>query len=562
MQFFGTLNRLADRRPFLLLSLSGLAMVFSFAPFPFVPLAMVGLLPVLIVLERRVAGPNAPQLSRWRRYWRAFKYAWVFFFVWNLGVNYWLYLTGHNYPDAGTRIAGFISGLMANLGNPVVQGLPLLVWVFLRRRLSFSWALVVFPILWVGLEYFHFTWELTWSWTTLGHAYALVPWYVQYIEWTGVLGASFHLVLVNLLFFVWWKYQQNGFRPGRRFWAAGAALLLLPVVCYPLLTRSGRAVYQPEGHLNVRIIQPNLDPYGEKFNGLSPEEQMARMDSLIRSRPLDSVHLVLLPETAIPGGIEEKELARYPYLRPLRQLVRNHRQLNILTGIVARRYYAPGEPHLVSTRCRDDGFCWDSWNAATLLHQGQNQPDIYQKARLVPFSERTPYMETLNMLKDYNLDLGGGFGSFAFPDSIRVLGMRNGTKIAPIICYESIFGMHVRKLVLKGARLLTIITNDGWWKQTSGYLQHSAFARFRAIETRRAIARSANTGESAFYDACGFQYQATPWWKMAVIDRCLPLLTGKTLYVSWGDWLGRGCLAAGILLWLAGAFLPKRRLPA
>ena len=78
-------------------------------------------------------------------------------------------------------------------------------------------------------------------------------------------------------------------------------------------------------------------------------------------------------------------------------------------------------------------------------------------------------------------------------------------KIAPIICYESVFGKYVTEYVKKGANALFIITNDGWWKNTNGYKQHLSFASIRAIETRRPVARAANTGVSCIIDIRGKQ---------------------------------------------------------
>jgi apolipoprotein N-acyltransferase len=80
---------------------------------------------------------------------------------------------------------------------------------------------------------------------------------------------------------------------------------------------------------------------------------------------------------------------------------------------------------------------------------------------------------------------------------------------APVICYESIYSDYITDYIRKGANLLTIMTNDGWWDNTPGYRQHMNYARLRAIETRRWIARSANTGISCFIDPAGNVYPTT-----------------------------------------------------
>src|SRR5574343_444659 len=71
-------------------------------------------------------------------------------------------------------------------------------------------------------------------------------------------------------------------------------------------------------------------------------------------------------------------------------------------------------------------------------------------------------------------------------------------KLAPAVCYESVYGDFMAKYIRSGAEVICIITNDGWWGNTPGHRQHLAYAKLRAIETRKQIIRSANTGISCF----------------------------------------------------------------
>ncbi|MFM1745179.1 MAG: hypothetical protein RLZZ630_1116, partial [Bacteroidota bacterium] len=121
---------------------------------------------------------------------------------------------------------------------------------------------------------------------------------------------------------------------------------------------------------------------------------------------------------------------------------------------------------------------------------------------------------------------------------------------APVICYESIYGDYVGEYIRNGANLICIMTNDGWWSDTPGYRQHCQYARLRAIEHRRAIARSANTGISCFIDPKGQIQQPTGWWVPAVIQQKVELHTSLTFYSQHGDYPGRFCTYAGIVLML------------
>ncbi len=115
---------------------------------------------------------------------------------------------------------------------------------------------------------------------------------------------------------------------------------------------------------------------------------------------------------------------------------------------------------------------------------------IYHKSKLVVGVEKMPFMKYLGFINDIVINIGGTTGSLGRQKESSNFVADDGTKVAPVICYESVFGEYVASYVKKGAQLIFIITNDGWWKNTPGYKQHMSFARLRAIETRRSIARA------------------------------------------------------------------------
>ena len=148
-------------------------------------------------------------------------------------------------------------------------------------------------------------------------------------------------------------------------------------------------------------------------------------------------------------------------------------------------------------------------------------------------------------------DLGGTTGTLGIQEIRTPLNIEESKyKIAPIVCYESIYGEFLGEFIQNGANVIFILTNDGWWGNSPGYKQHLAYARLRAIETRRYIARCANTGESAYIDDKGNILQKTQYWKKDMIESTIPLLTKQTFYVRNGDYLGRLGLFVGILLFL------------
>ena len=201
---------------------------------------------------------------------------------------------------------------------------------------------------------------------------------------------------------------------------------------------------------------------------------------------------------------------------------------------------------------------YDMYNAAIQVGAA-DQPQVYHKSKLVQGVEKMPFASILKPLEDFALDLGGTIGSLGSQDESSVFQSAfSDFKVAPVICYESIYGEYVASYVQKGANLIFIMTNDGWWDDSPGYKQHLAYARLRAIENRRSIARSANTGISCFINQRGDILNATDWWQEAVIQGTLNANHELTVYTKAGNYLARlaSFIATGLLIF---AFVNSRR---
>jgi apolipoprotein N-acyltransferase len=183
---------------------------------------------------------------------------------------------------------------------------------------------------------------------------------------------------------------------------------------------------------------------------------------------------------------------------------------------------------------------------------GTGRTEIFHKSKLVVAVEKTPYPAIFCKIDDM---LGGVMGRCIGQDEITLLGVEAAdgrkTPIGSAVCYESVFGEYYTGYINKGAEAMTIITNDAWWGNTPGYRQHLSYASLRAIETRRAIARCANTGISAIISPDGEITQPTPWWEPAVIKGQIPLRNDITFFVAHGDITGRVCTFIFMLLLLA-----------
>jgi apolipoprotein N-acyltransferase len=309
--------------------------------------------------------------------------------------------------------------------------------------------------------------------------------------------------------------------------------------------------YTPsERTIAVTIVQPNIDSYEEKFT-LSQQEQTNNLINLALKAP-KGTELIVMPETAIDEGIVEKEGMTSRSIEQLRNVLRLHYpQADIATGATTYRFYE--QQSRPTPTARQTSYGWkDIYNSALSIDTS-NEVGISHKSKLVIGVEMMPDWAILRPLQDWIVDLGGTTGQLG-TDTIRRVFRANDKPYATAICYESIYGAHFAEYVARGAELMTIITNDGWWGDTPIHRQHFDYARLRAIENRRSIARSANTGISGFITPTGEVTQSLGWDKRGVLSAQISLNDELTFYTRNGDLIARLCrlvLALSALYYIA-----------
>jgi len=144
----------------------------------------------------------------------------------------------------------------------------------------------------------------------------------------------------------------------------------------------------------------------------------------------------------------------------------------------------------------------------------------------------------------------------------EVLWLNKNTGTAPIICYESVYGEYVTGYVDNGAKFLSIITNDAWWGDTEGHRQHLSYAKLRAVENRRFVARSANTGISAIINSRGDIVKSLGYEKRGAIVGQVGIQNEKTFYVKYGDYIPRIAQFLALFIFLFSVVKFKRKRPA
>lgn len=470
----------------------------------------------LLLLEHHLAENKKSALV-------VFAYAYLSFLIFNLITTWWI------------KNADFMGAVMANVCNAFFMATVFWAFHLTKKYVGQKEGYISLLIYWIGFEYLHLNWELSWTWLNLGNGLADAVNAIQWYEYTGVLGGSVWIMSTNILLF---KVFKNV--PIQLSWKRDSIwimVLLIPLLISRLLKPDLKLI---DDQLEVVVVQPNIDPYKEKFGGLPPANQIDRMTRLAREALSPQTDYLIFPETAFPEAYWEHELEYLYGTEQLRKFIQANPKLKIVVGLSTSILYTPGMQLSETANQFSDGSGWyDNYNTAIQLDSSKHIP-IHHKSKLVLGVEKLPFIRSIPLMKKLSINLGGTSGGLGTQKNPTVFfSTDSSSAIAPIICYESVYGEYVTEYTRKGANLFCIITNDGWWDDTPGYKQHLAYARLRAIENRRAIARSANTGTSAFINELGEISHATKWWEQDVIKSNLSLNNSLTFYAKHGDYLGR-----------------------
>ncbi len=521
--------------PWLAALKTGILLSLSWPTFGFTPLIFVAWIPLIWAFA---AGNLGPKPGR-----RIFLLALISMLVWNGLTTWWV---------------GLASGVGAGLAIGLNSFFMALLWRLaygVKRQLGLRMGLFSLLFIWMSYEFIHYRWELIWPWLNLGNAFSENVDWVQWYSYTGVLGGSLWIWIFNLMGYQ--VYQSKHKIDRMKF----GGILILVAILPPLISMGVKKGIDPqEGEaVEVVVVQPNIDAYTEKYE-IPVAQQLNKLIRLAKSQDLSSTDWVIYPETAIPNGIWHAELDENWALDGLKSLRKDNPKLNIITGASTfQRFKEDGlNPPTGSARYHKSGRFWyDAYNSALFLHPS-GETHMYQKSKLVPGVEQMPYDEILKPLKSLAFDLGGTTGTLGKQDSASTFVSDMGS-VAPIICYESVCGDYVGDFIEAGAGFLAIITNDDWWGDTPGYKQHFSYAKLRAVEGRRWIARAANTGISGFINPLGEVVVKTEFKEDASLKETLYLRNDLSFYVRYGDYLGRISMFFAGLLILYG--FVKSRLP-
>lgn len=471
------------------------------------------------------------------------------FVLWNAATTFWV---------CNATVGG---GIFAVLANALQMSLVFGLFRWSKKHLRGSLPYIFLAFAWIAWEHWYLHWsQISWPWLILGNSFARTTNWVQWYELTGTLGGSLWIWAANLSVFGVLTAIRTGSWKVWNSKAKGAAIAgILTLFLAPLAVSLSLKPDPPTGALDVVIAQPNIDPYN-KFGGMSQNEQNNLLISQFSCTPSDSAVLLIAPET-FTNDIITNDISNSPTVKQFSKFLSERPMANLLFGASSWEKVESASRPSETARQMGEGLWVESHNSALMMKPG-GECGIYQKSKLVVGVEMTPYPGFFRPIDD---KLGGVMGRCVGQKEVSNLSFceydSTGTETVNVpvgcaVCYESVYGEHCAEYVRKGARLLTVITNDAWWKDTPGYRQHLSYASLRAIETRRWVARCANTGISAIIDPRGRIVKQTSWWIPETLKGKTGLSDQCTFYVKNGDYIGRISVMMFVLI-LLGAIVRR-----
>ncbi len=531
------------KKQYYLALLTAFLLWLAWPPIPYTgPVLWFAFLPLLFAIEG-ILSSDLKQRGR-----KVFGLSFLTFAIWNTASIYWVYNSLASAMSA--PVAVLISFIPFGLGALLMAAA---VWMYYAFRQLFNrfWSYFALIFFWISYEYLHQSWDLAFPWMNLGNGFAQTHQLVQWYEYTGVYGGTLWVLLSNLLLFevLRIKFKDDQISKLSYVWLV---LILVPT-CFSMFRY--HHYEEQNSPANVVVVQPNIDPYA-KFGSMPTSTQINQLIRLSDSIAQVNTEYFIWPETAISEFSNEDQFRSNPHFAAIQQFLSKYKNGNVLSGIESYQLYSNPQ----SSTARFDerlGLYFDSFNAAVQMENSANL-QFYHKSKLVPGVEQLPFADALAFMKPAFAAFGGSTGGYGSQAEPSVFFSQNGLGVSPVICYESIWGDYVAKSVEQGASFIAIITNDAWWGNTAGKDQHLAYAKLRAIENRRWVARSANTGISAFINQRGDVMQQSQWWTATALKADINLNEEQTFYTTYRDIIAKIALLGAFLMLVFGLIMYVR----
>ena len=465
-----------------------------FAAFPGVdiwPLGFLALVPLIIAVRGQTPG-------------RGLWLGWVSGFTMTMTGFYWLLEMLRVFSGFSTPICLLFMALLCTyqagrmgLAGWLSARAEQRNWPFgLAFSLAFAASEFIFPLL--------FPWYF-------GATVHSQPWLLQLAEVGGPIAVGLVLVTFNLAVSepIFARLEGRACR-WRRF-SALAAVTVFAAIYGVIRIRAVNSAMRSAPRAQVGIVQANMSLYGKRHD---IEEGLHRHLALTQQlRQAGKLDFVVWSETSVMRPVDENRVAA------------------LLPRVFSRSLGVPALVGSVLVRPVEDAREYVFFNSALSTDAAGDITGRYDKTYLLEFGEYLPFGETFPILYEWSPNSG----HFSQGSSLEPLQI-NSHRISTNICYEDLIPGFVNKMFRhRNADLIVNMTNDAWFGNSLEPWQHLALAKFRAIEQRRYLIRSTNSGISAFVDPTGKVLAHTAAFEQAALARPIVWLTGTTVYRVIGD---------------------------
>ena len=542
--------------------LSGLLIAASWPTHGFTALIFIAFVPLIFLQDNSqqstVNRQQSTDNSQHNKKDRIFLLSFLTFLVWNSLTTWWVW---------NSTPAGSIAMILL---NSTFMATTFWLYHFTRTKVFHNkggfFLLILF---FLAFEYLHLNWQLNWPWLNIGNVFSHKHTWVQWYEFTGTAGGTIWVLLANILAYkclqttvnrqqilvpepVEGKDQNLGTSTSSvtenpQFLNSSIpqlflflAVVFIPIVVSKIMYHS----YEEKGEaVEVVVAQPNIDPYKEEFR-LSAAEILNRNFSVAEPLITENTRFVVSPESSIHENIWLEKIKFYRSINESKLFCRNNNVSYIVGASTLGMAYDKND--FAARKFYDADEYYYSYNTALSIND-TSDIQIHQKSKLTPGVEMMPSWWFMRPLRNLAIDLGGTVGTLKSEDKVTVFD-HGRYQVAPLICYESVFGGYVTDFVKNGANIIFVITNDGWWGDTPGHRQHFEMSKLRAIENRRGIARSANTGISGFINQRGDVIECSNYWEPIALRNTLNVNDDMTFYSRHGDYLYRAATFVACLV--------------
>lgn len=510
--------------------LSGLLIAASWPTNGFTPLIFIAFVPIIFLQD--IIGNEEGKVKG-----SVFGLSFLTFLVWNSITTWWVW---------NSTPLGSVAMLLL---NSAFMATTFWLYHFARKKIFNNkngfFLLILF---FLAFENLHLNWQLNWPWLNIGNVFSHNHSWIQWYEFTGVAGGTVWVLLSNILAYKTIKSFFDRQMSITKVQKVKSLLSFILIVIVPIIvSKMMYNSYEEKGEgVEVVVVQPNIDPYNEEFT-LSASEIIERNFNEAKSLLTENTRFVVSPESSIHENIWLEKIDIYPSIKKLREFTSDNNVSYVIGASAFGMAHKDSKNDFAARKFFDADEYYYAYNSAFFINDSSDI-QIHQKSRLTPGVEMMPSWWLLRPLKNLAIDLGGTVGTLKSEDKLTLF-EHEDYRIAPMICYESVFGNYVADFVRNGSNLLFVITNDGWWGDTQGHKQHFEMSKLRAIENRRSVARSANTGISAFINQRGDVIDQTEYWEPAALRNTMNVNEELTFYSQYGDYLYRmGSFAAILVL--------------